>query len=389
MPDEMIAERKEQLKSEDPKVRHTYEHHVKRFVKELESRGLAPNTIKTYYHAIQSFFKRNYLPLELMRGDSPKAESVLEGCRAATKEDIRRMVEVSDPRVRALILFAKDTGLSEADIVKLKIKDLGVEKVEDVFKLEPPVPLILRREKSRAPIITFVGQEALSALRTTLDIRMRGSPEIVVRRKYTRNNREVTLGYAPESLTLESPLFRSYGKWIKTDKAKPLTKNALTVIFRKAAIQAGIWKPGFSGHSLRRFFKTSLESAGVPSTWIEIMLGHVYRRLELAYSRPTVEMLRDAYMKAYEALAISEAAITKSQVEWLQQQVEFLNKENITLKEAVEDREHQIKMLEARLKEYEEKLRRLEPIEEKMERFEALLTEDVLKTLKKLAKKRK
>jgi len=330
-PDQLIAERKEEVKSEDSKVQHQKEMLVKRFLKVLEEEcGLSPNTRRTYFSAIRNFFQRNYLPLVFMRREGPPAMRVQEGCRAATKEEIKKMCNVSKPRERALILFIKDSGLAEADVVRMKLKDLGVHPLgvhsfDEIVALRPPVPIIMNRKKTGAKTLTFIGPEALAALKTTFEIRMRGSPEIKIRRYGAH---EIKGGIPPEELTGESPLFRSYGKFLRTLKTKGetyhLTPHAISVLVRKAAISAGVWREGFSAHALRRYFQTTLESVGINQNWIKIMMGHKLPGVEGSYSRPTLEMLMEAYKKAMANLAISEVVEQRSKVEMLEAQVQEL-----------------------------------------------------------------
>ncbi len=325
-PDELIAERKQEIKSEDGKVQHRKEMLLKRYLKYLEEeRGLAPNSRRVYFTAVRNFFQRNYLPLTFMRREGPPVARVLEGSRAANKDDIRKMCDVSKPRRKALILFIKDCGLAEADVARLKLKDLGVESFEDLAQLKPPVPIILNRKKTGAPTVTFIGPEALEALKTTFEMRMRGAPEIKIRRYGRHENKG---GIPPEKIIGESPLFRSYGKFLRTLKGEGridhLTPHAISVIIRKAAITAGIWRRGFSAHALRRFFQTTLEATGINQNWIKIMMGHKLPGVEGSYSRPTVDMLKEAYKTALPALSISEVTEQRTRIEMLEMQVQDL-----------------------------------------------------------------
>ncbi len=54
-PDELVRERKEDLKSDDERVRHTAEVNLKTFMNYLQEKGLAPNTRKNYFTSIRSF----------------------------------------------------------------------------------------------------------------------------------------------------------------------------------------------------------------------------------------------------------------------------------------------------------------------------------------------
>jgi integrase len=258
-PDQLIEERRVQLKSDDPRVQHEAELQLKRYVDHLQKAGLASNSRKNYFTAVRNFYKRNYCELTFFRGDGPSSETTQEGTRAASKEDIRKMVEVVHPRVRALILFLKDTGLAESDAAALKLKDLMVfesadvrplRDVSEIFTLEPPVPLITRRKKTKRLTITFMGKESLEAVKTTLRVRQQGSPELQMRR-YGRVEKKANLGLQPENLTLASPLFRSYEKFFakKNLPIHHLSPHAISVLVRKSAIQAGVWKEGFSAHA--------------------------------------------------------------------------------------------------------------------------------------------
>jgi len=325
-PDELIAERKEQLKSDDERVRHQAEMNLKRFLNYLEGEGLSENTKRNYFTCVRNFYKRNYVGLEFFRGDSPGNQTVSKGCRAANKADIRKMLEVSSPRVRALILFFKDTGLAEVDVAPLKLKDLDVKTVADIFNLEAPIPIILTRKKTKktgGKTITFLGQESLHALKNTLRMRQRGNPEIYIRKK---GKRKIIV---PERLTLDSPIFRSYAKLYAVRNGEEgvgghLTPNALSIIVRKAAVLADVWSRGFSAHALRRFFQTSLEISGMNPNWIKKMMGHTLGGSEAPYSRPEIEVLKSAYAKAYPYLAISEQIEQRGRVEALESQVEAL-----------------------------------------------------------------
>jgi len=236
------------------------------------------------------------------------------------------MLEVSDPRDRALILFLKDTGLSVADTSRLTIGDLELNQVEDIFTVKPPLLLKLNRKKTDIQTITFTGEEALEALRTTFKIRMRGSPELKIR--------DNASAIEPEKLTPKSPLFRSYSKFLgKSSELEHLNPHTISNRIRKAAIQADVYRKGFAAHALRRFFQTSLESSGMNGNWIKRMMGHGLPGVEGSYSKPEIEMLREAYREAYPYLAISEHVEQRSRVEALEGQVEALTLQNIQLKE--------------------------------------------------------
>ena len=380
-PDMLIEQRRKDLKSDDPRFRHRLELEVKRFLNVLASEGfgdkkkpLGTARQKTFFTAIRSFFKRNYYGLEFFRGDAPQWEPVSPGTRAATKEDIRLMLEVSNPRIRGLILFLKDTGLAEADVAKLRLCDLGVQEPSQVFNLEAPVPIVVRRKKTKKLTVTFMGKESYEALKTSLKVRLQGSPELTVRRAHP-GSKEQHVGLGPETLTLEAPLFRSHGHLImsyKDMKVKKLDSHSISVLVRKAAITAGVWKNGFSAHALRRYFQTSLENAGVSRNWVMKMMGHKLEGSEESYSKPLMETLRQAYANSYSYLAVSEAVESRSRVELLEKQIEQLSVNGHNKKTEIETMKEQIQTLQKSkddvMQELLGKMQRMEETVQKMKR---------------------
>lgn len=344
-PDELIAMRKAELKDEGVCVKHSMEMRVKQFLAAIAEQGKGSATQKTYYTAINNFFTRNYQRLDFFRGDKPKAISQRAGARAATKEEIRAMVEVAKPRIRALILFLKDTGLSAEDAGKLRLGDLGVKDVSGIFTLDAPVPLSLAREKTGARTLTFIGREALESIKTMLRIRVAGNPDYVVRGRPEFAAEANTLNhlFGPETLTLESPLFRGYRKEnAQRNKTIALSASAISMTIRKAARAVGVWQEGFSAHALRRYFQTSLESAGVSRNWVQLMMGHTLEGVEGSYSKPTEKMLQEAYEKSYSHLAITEVAENRSRVEFLEKEVARLSMNGHSKAGTIDDLQKQV-----------------------------------------------
>jgi hypothetical protein len=59
-PDELVNERKQELKSEDQRERHKTEMKVKAFLDVLAGEGKSPNTRKSYFEAIRIHFSHNW-----------------------------------------------------------------------------------------------------------------------------------------------------------------------------------------------------------------------------------------------------------------------------------------------------------------------------------------
>ncbi len=70
-----------------------------------------------------------------------------------------------------------------------------------------------------------------------------------------------------------------------------------------------------SAHSLRKKLQTDLEKAGVNPNWIDQILGHELINSRDAYSLPTDEELKDAYVKAYQFIKVfsEKTAVAKGE----------------------------------------------------------------------------
>lgn len=108
---------------------------LKRFINYLdEEKSFTPNTRRNYFAAVRNFYMRNYVPRQFFRRDGPPTIGVLEGNKAAPKEDLRKMYNVSNAKERGLILFLKDTGLSQSDVARMKIKVLGINTLDEFYQ---------------------------------------------------------------------------------------------------------------------------------------------------------------------------------------------------------------------------------------------------------------
>ena len=217
--------------------------------------------------------------------------------RAPTKEEIRRLLEYADIRMRALILLLVSSGIRIGSVEHLKWKHVEevVTNGQRFAKLRVPVA------KGGDGYITFISPEAYSAL---LEYRKLRESE-------------------GEKISGESPLIRVV-KWSKTEaKGEPLPatskslRNELHILWHRAGLRNksdGGAHDVKAVHGFRKFFATRLENAGVGRLVVETLLGH---RVSLAsnYYKPTEKELMEAYIKAIPEITISEAAEARSEMQ--------------------------------------------------------------------------
>jgi integrase len=220
--------------------------------------------------------------LIMRKGDYPTGDS--NGVKRATKEAILKVLNNKHQRnkltIKALLLFIKDTGLRVSDVRRLNYGDIAkqMEKGETIIQIN------VITEKTNLLAKTFIGEEAIQALKEYLEARKQGS-------KDTRHLK-------PELITKDSPMFKVWTK----EEVRRYSRHSLSSLMREAFVNVN--EDRMSAHSLRKKLQTDLEKAGINSNWIDQILGHQPINSKDAYSLPTDEDLKEAYAKAYQFIKI-------------------------------------------------------------------------------------
>ncbi len=287
--DKLLQQRTEHLKHDDIKVQRTVESYFLQFLRDLkEKREYENGTLQVVFAGIRSFFECHYVPLRTRRKDYPK--STPNGVRRATKQAIIRALEVYGERARnketfkALMMCFKDTGLRVIDLLGLNC-DVILGNLEKEI-----IPLTIRTEKTGYLAKTFFGKDAIQVLREYIEARQKGSRNL-----------------DPETITKDSPLFRTW----RRGKVKRMSRMNASTVIRNAFLATG--EKRMSAHSLRKGLQTALEKGGMPTNWIDQVLGHELINSRDAYSLPTDEELQEAYLQAYHVIAIDPRATPTKQ----------------------------------------------------------------------------
>jgi integrase len=277
--DELLKQREKDQNSKNPKIRRTIESLLIQFISAKAQQGFKPATLQIYFASVRSFFEIHYCPLQMRRGDYPKGESL--GVKAATKDAILKALNSKRTRNKieatTLILFLKDSGLRASDARLLNYENICKE-LEDGSEF---IPITRITQKVKTTAKTFIGPEAIHAIKEYVKARQKGTRRL-----------------PPETLTDKSPLFRTW----KSKTVKRIPRYTLSSVIRNAFNQVN--EPHTSAHSLRKYLQTSLEASGVNTNWIDQIIGHKLINSRDAYSKPTDEQLKEAYVKAYKFIRI-------------------------------------------------------------------------------------
>jgi integrase len=238
-------------------------------VERLKAEGLAPKTITSFYLVFLKRFLR-FCGLKpdwdiiRARCSIPRSR-VVRVDRAPSISELRHMILAAPPRLGLMIHLAAVTGLRIHELLNLKVENLD-------FTCDPPVLRIVSAKTGRVREVPL-------------------TREIVQRLvKYLGDRRS-------------GPLFTS------RDGGK-LDERNLQRDFINLTLKLGINQRDPSGrgwmlhpYSLRKFFKTRLEEAGVNSLIIETWMGHDLN-VSGAYFRPSRKMILEEWKKAERALTI-------------------------------------------------------------------------------------
>ena len=307
------------------------------FIDWLRGRGVSGSTIRQHIQAVKHLLVmndlENVLNWEKLSKLMPKARKIgLD--RAPTKEEIRKLLEYADIRLKALILLLCSSGVRIGSIEHLKWKHVvPVENQGYRFaKLIVPVS-----KGSGEAYVTFITPEAYEAL---LEYKRMREAE-------------------GEVVTHDSPLIRVV-KWSKAEdegKGMPLPassktlRNELHNLWVKAGLRrrsGGKPQDVKAVHGFRKFFATRLENAGVGRLMVETLLGH---RISVVsnYYKPSENELIAAYVKAIHELTISEALESKTELQKRlaerDKKIAELEKEYLLLQEKISEMERELSRL--------------------------------------------
>jgi len=204
---------------------------------------------------------------------------IVEQDRIPTKRELREVLNHANLEDRVIALVAASSGVREGTLAKLSVEDVDFNSYSDVavVTVKPEV------SKGKVGHVTFITPEARNVLLQYLNLRKRRG-EVLTEKSPLLRSRTGNC-YTPTGIRI---------RWLR------LLKNA-----DKAERERKYFSLHF--HTLRKFFRTSLELAGVSKAFTERFLGHK-PYLDQAYFKPQLDMLLTEYRKAIPHLTIVEQA---------------------------------------------------------------------------------
>lgn len=286
---------------------------------EETKKGISGLSAEMRVNVIRGFYSTFDITVR-MRGKNRLPKSKVENKRIVFKpEDIWKVKALIDhartPRDRAIVLFHFQGGLDVSTLCDLNYGDV----VEGLEKNSHPLKIETMRVKSGVEFYTFIGQDAIDALKAYL----------------------ADMGSRGVEFTNKTPLFlQERGK-------KRLKTHNIQTMMKDLVVRAGFVTVGNNGnsfnplgtHSLRESFGSLMINSGVPDTIVDFWLGHEIGDMAKAYKETQFENLRQMYLEREHLLAVStskgENEKTKAEVKEVKDDLYQLHLENKQMKKEI------------------------------------------------------
>ncbi|NAL78048.1 tyrosine-type recombinase/integrase [Nitrososphaera sp. AFS] len=269
--------------------------HLKKIAKKSAgkpTRGeLSVNSIKFYLNGVKSFLEFNEIPLPWKKIAKLYPDDVTNSYRSYTKEEIKKLLSVADPRDRCIILLMASSGIRVGAIETLKIKS--------VKRLDNEIGIVTVYPESKDSVYTaLVTPEFLASLDEYI--------------KYRKSQ--------GEKITTESWLIRDKFAMFsgKTNRPIPLSSKSINKQMRFLIRRAGLsFEELQPDHSFRKFFNTALMNSDVAYTFKELLMGHSVNLDNVYYDKnneKSQQKILLEYMKAVDALTINDEYRLKKKI---------------------------------------------------------------------------
>ncbi|TVP41182.1 site-specific integrase [Candidatus Nitrosocosmicus arcticus] len=230
----------------------------------VDNKEISPSTVPNYFKAIKLFCQANNLSSKvewkLISKSLPLGFQASDD-RAPTLEEIQKLLEFPDRRIKPLVLTLVSSGVRIGAFETLRWKHIVPlnDKSQEIIAAKIRV-----YPGEREEYYSFVTVEAYNALEDWMDYR----------------------AACGEKITKESFVMRDIwqiGDLKGITDPKPLNTFSITRLLNRAwqaqkirpQLQKGEKRHEFkTAHGFRKYFKTQMEQARVPSIKIELLLGH-------------------------------------------------------------------------------------------------------------------
>jgi integrase len=286
----------------------------------VERNEIVAATIFNYLKPIKLLCEMNDINVKWKKITTglPKERKYAED-RAPLIEEIQKLIEYPDRRLKAIISTMVSSGIRLAAWDDLKVKHIQpIEKDGNIVAAK-----IIVYAASDEQYYSFITPEAYDALKEWIDFRKNSGEKVTDESWLLRNLWDVTTPSGGHRGLITIP------KKLQHKGVKSLVERALRAQGIRTKLEDGKKRYPFqTDHGFRKFFKTRCEMAGMRSINIEMLMNHSTGVTDSYYRPQENEILQD-YLKAVKNLTVMENSneIFKKEIEDLREKNE--NNEHI------------------------------------------------------------
>ena len=277
------------LSERDPRL---IERQIIDFIIKMKREEKNWGAIHNYVAMILSFYKINDVILNTTKISRfmPEQRRVKKH-RGYTREEISKMLEIADERMRVVILLLSSTGMRIGAIPSLRISNVDENKIT-VY------------ENAKEEYFIFITPECKNAIDSYIDMRSRYGEKINDNSFLIREQFDIRDKFAIGAC-------KGIGREVLQWKLRDIARRS-NVRTKEVPI----------AHGFRKFFMTQCVSSKVNPEIREMLLGHKIG-LATAYYRPTDEEIYQEYLKAVDLLTINEENRLKIENEQLREENKY------------------------------------------------------------------
>jgi len=272
----------------------------------VERKEITGSTLRNYIKPIKLFCEQMdiNIPWKKITRGMPKGRKYAND-RAPTIEEIRRMLEYPDRRIKPIIYTMASSGIRLGAWDYLRWRNIS-PIIKDGKIIAAKITVYVEEDEE---YFSFISNEAYEALNDWMDYRKQCGELINENSWVMRNLWDVTTPKGKGIVTVP--------KKLKSTGVKRLIERALWAQGIRKKLSSGKRRHEFQAdHGFRKWFKTRCEIAGMKSINIETLMNHSIG-ISDSYYRVTEDELLQEYIKAVDHLTFDTGYKLQEQVEEL------------------------------------------------------------------------
>jgi integrase len=310
-----------------------YDDHCKELERSKATRNNRRGIIRGFFH-----FYELETPKILTKRKKTDPLKIKNKRPALTKNKIKKALAAARTlRIKAIILTQASSGLAEADVVNLKIKDFynGLIEIADGKEI---CKLHLNREKTGKEFTTFLSYEAVEAIKN-----------------YIKSERKFE-----DSPYLFQKLYLMPGSNSDPMLNRDLIEKEYRVLngrMKHEQKEKGVYRP-ITSHMMRKFFNTQLTNSGMSYEPRKHMMGHVIPGVDDSYYLNNQDELQELYLKYMGKLTVNPTktlTVESEEFRELKKQLDDGKKESEIKDKKIDKLEEKQAIMEKMLQEIMEK----------------------------------